>query len=223
MSTFFKDIIDEFKKVFKGKTFDALLSPLIYVIVNGVFGFVEAVIASLLTALLVVFWRLYKRHALIYAAFGFFAVLFAAGFAYFADQASNYFLPSIIGSSLLFLLTLITLVIKKPLAAWASHLTRGWPTEWFWREDIRPAYMEVTLLWLFFFLFRIVIQSIAYLEDDIVQLFWLNLLLGFPAIVIILTITYIYGIWRLRTLKGPSVDEFIQETPPPYEGQRKGF
>ncbi len=27
---------------------------------------------------------------------------------------------------------LFSLILNKPMAAWVSHLSRGWPLEWFW-------------------------------------------------------------------------------------------
>lgn len=51
----------------------------------------------------------------------------------------------------------------------------------------------------------------------------LNLLTGWPAIVLLLIVTYVYGIWRLQNLGGPSVEEFKAGAPPPWQGQKKGF
>jgi hypothetical protein len=40
------------------------------------------------------------------------------------------------------------------------------------------------------------------------------ILLGWPFTVILLIVTYLYGLWRLSNLKGPR---------PPWEGQKRGF
>jgi hypothetical protein len=47
--------------------------------------------------------------------------------------------------------------------------------------------------------------------------------LGWPAIIVVLSISYIYGIWRLNNLGGPGVDEFKDNKEPPWDGQKKGF
>jgi len=39
----------------------------------------------------------------------------------------------------------------------------------------------------------------------------------------LLVISYLYGTWRLRHLKGPSVEEFKAGAEPPWTGQRRGF
>jgi hypothetical protein len=55
------------------------------------------------------------------------------------------------------------------------------------------------------------------------QLAWVQTLTGFPALVVLLVITYLYGTWRLRNLQGPSVDEFKEKKPAPWLGQQRGF
>jgi len=47
--------------------------------------------------------------------------------------------------------------------------------------------------------------------------------MGLPFTIAILVISYIYGIWRLRTLKGPGIDEFMEAKEAPYRGQTRGF
>jgi hypothetical protein len=50
-----------------------------------------------------------------------------------------------------------------------------------------------------------------------------QLLTGWPATILLLVISYLYVTWRLRTLGGPSVEEFRTGEEPPWEGQRRGF
>jgi UPF0716 family protein affecting phage T7 exclusion len=52
---------------------------------------------------------------------------------------------------------------------------------------------------------------------------FLNVITGWPATIGLLVASYIYGTWRLRTLGGPSVDEFRSGAEPPWQGQRRGF
>jgi UPF0716 family protein affecting phage T7 exclusion len=49
------------------------------------------------------------------------------------------------------------------------------------------------------------------------------LVTGWPLTVLLLILTYVYGLWRLQRLGGPSVDEFRAAAPPPWVGQRRGF
>ena len=206
-----------------GKTFDALLPPLVFVLVNSISRLETAAIAAVIFALLIGFLRLLLRQTISYAFGGLAMVILAAAIAFLTRDAANYFIPAITSSALLLIATLASLLVGKPLAAWASHLTRGWPLNWFWRSDVKPAYIEVTWFWVLILLGRLVIQILLYLAGDAARLAWANILLGWPVTIPILILTYIYGLWRLRRLGGPGVDEFRTGKEPPWEGQKRGF
>src|SRR6056297_50506 len=218
-----KEIIEELRSVISGKTFDAILPPTIYVISNNIFGLLTGIILAVLVALLLSFYRFRKNETWQYAFGGFIGVIIASSFAYFAGSAENYFLPDAITSGFILLLVIGSLIMKKPLAAWVSHITRGWKLEWFWRKDVKPAYTEVTIFWGIFFAFRLVVEVYLLMRGNVTQLFWSKTLLGLPAIVIVLIITYVFGIWRLHQLGGPGIDEFEKNKKPPWKGQKRGF
>lgn len=218
-----REILDELKSVLSGKTIDALIPPLVFVIINGLLGLMAASFISVLTALGFVARSLLKKRELKYAIGGLLGVLTAVGFAYLSGNATNFFIPQIISSSFMVLLSLGTLVIGKPLAAWLSHLTRGWPIDWFMRKDVKPAYREVTVIWTILLAFRLFIQILLFKGRNLGQIFWVNTLMGTPATIAILVLSYIYGIWRLQKLEGPGVDEYIEGKEKPWRGQKKGF
>jgi len=147
----------------------------------------------------------------------------ASGIAYFSNNAANYYLPRIATSALLVLAALVSLILGKPMAALTSHLTRGWDLDWYWRKDVKPAYQEVTVLWFLSFVMRLALQVILYRRGDVVELAWTNTLLGLPVTIAGLILSYLYGIWRLRNLKGPSVEEHREGKLQPWEGQTRGF
>lgn len=218
-----KEILEELQSVIKGKTIDALFPPVVLVIANGFFGLTVASLLSIGTALLFSIIRLLKKQDIKYAFGGLISVMVAAGFAYFAGNARDYFIPRIISSTFMLLLTVVTLFTAMPLSAWASHLTRGWPKAWFKRNDIKPAYFETTILWAMLFAVRLTVQIILYRGGDLANIFWINSLIGIPFTGVVLIFTYIYGIWRLRNLQGPGVDEFKENKPKPWKGQTRGF
>ena len=223
MKRIVKEIFQELKLVLKGKTLDTLLPPILFALTLNLFDLEIALIAAVVLALIILSIRIYKKEEVKYAIFGFIAIVFAAGFSYISKNAVNYFIPDIIGSALSVLATLVTLIIGKPLAAYVSHLTRGWPLAWFWRDDVKPAYRHVTYLWLLYFLFRTVLETTIYLTGNVNQFVWVNTLLGIPLLILVLTVSYIYGIWKLRKLGGPGSDEFMEGKEPPYKGQTRGF
>jgi hypothetical protein len=217
------EILEELKSVLSGSTIDALLPPILFAIVNGLFGLEAAVISALGLAVILGAARLMRKQPWGYALGGILGVALAAGLALLTREAASYFIPAIISSALLVLAALISNLIGKPLAAWASHLTRGWPFAWFWRKDVKPAYVEVTWLWAMFFGIRLGLQVALYLRGEASTLAWANTLLGWPVTIIVLVGSYIYGIWRLQNLGGPGVDEFEEGKDPPWEGQKRGF
>jgi len=223
MKKVFKELFQELLLVLRGKTLDTLLPPLIFILTLNQFNLVTALIISVTLSFVLMLYRIIKHENKNYALFGLIAVVIASLFAYLNNDPRTYFIPDILGSGLLVVIAAISLIVNKPLAAYASHVTRGFPLPWFWRKDILPAYREVTWLWLAYFIFRTVIETTLFLSDSIEQLVLFNTLVGFPLLIAVLTLSYVYGIYRLRKLKGPSVDEFLEHKEPPYKGQVKGF
>ncbi|MDY0235464.1 MAG: DUF3159 domain-containing protein [Gudongella sp.] len=217
------DLIDEVKNFTKGKTIDAIFPPIVYVIGNRFFGLKIGIILALSFALILAILRLINKQSFIYALGGMAGVLIASGFAYLAGNAANYFLPRVITSGFFFLLSIVSLIIGRPIAALASHLTRGWAFDWFLRKDIKPAYTEVTIVWAILFLARMLLQIMLLRRANIVDVGLANILLGFPATFTVLILTYLYGIWRLKKLKGPGVYEYMDGKESPWVGQTKGF
>ena len=219
----FREILEELNSVLKGKTLDALLPPLLFVLAQSRTTLINAVIIAIGLSLLIGFYRLFKRQAIAYAFGGLVTVLIASAFALFANNASNYYLPGILSTTFLFIVMLVSALIDKPLAAFVSHLTRGWKLAWFWRKDIKPAYREVTWFWVAMFGLSAGVQWVFYLGSDLNQLVWVTSLFGLPFTIFVLIVTYVYGLWRLKNLGGPGIDEFNQNKQAPYKGQTRGF
>jgi hypothetical protein len=217
------DIIDELAGIMKGKTIDALIPPLIFVIANMIWGILAAIAISILIALILAIRRLVGKQSLKYALGGVSAIVFASLFAFLTENVNNYFIAGAIRSALLFIVGLSSIVLGKPMAAIASHITRGWPIEWYWRKDVIKAYIEVTFVWAFLFLLRFIVQVMLLIEGDTEMIVLVNFILGWPFNITILTLSYVYGIWRLLNLGGPGVEEYLQGKQAPWRGQRKGF
>lgn len=223
MKKLLKEVYQELILVFKGKTLDTLLPPIVFIVSLNFFTLTMAIIISASLSFSLWFYRFIKQDNQKYAIVGLLAVGIASFFALLNNNPSTYFIPDILGSGLTVIIAIFSLIINKPLAAYVSHLTRGWPIEWFWRKDVLPAYREVTWFWLLYFIFRTVVETILFLSGSIDQLVWFNTFIGFPLLIFVLTVSYVYGIWRLRKLNGPGVDEFIEQKEPPYRGQTRGF
>ena len=219
------DLFQEFQSVLSGQIpfLDVILPPLVFTLLNGLVPLWAALVIALGTAGLLVVIRIWKKGKPVYALGGT-ALTAAAGLlAWITQSAESFFLPGLISSGLTFLLAVISLLVRKPLAAWSSHLTRGWPIDWYWHPRIRPAYGQVTVIWTVFFFAQFAVQLYFYLQESARTLGIVQLLTGWPALILLLAGSYLYGLWRLKQLGGPSVEEYQHDQPPPWEGQQRGF
>ena len=219
------ELWQELRTVFSGRsnTLDTIIPPLLYVLVNMLAGPLPAVLSAVGLAVILTVLRLVRKQSWWYAFSGLVLTLLAAGLAWFTQNAASFFLPDLITSGALLAATLLSIWLKKPLAAWSSHLTRGWPKEWYWLPNIRPAYTEVTWMWAAFIAARLMAEYLLYQQGNVSLLGLANVLLGWPVTIVVLVMSYLYGTWRLTKLGGPSVEEFLSHQPAPWKGQKKGF
>lgn len=218
------ELLDEFRLVLgRGNVLDAVLPPLIFLLINSIFGFQAAMWASLGPAVLIAALRLWRGQSLLYAMAGIGSVGLAILIVWLLGRSEGYFLPNLVSGGVTFSLALISLLIRRPLVAWTSFIARRWPLEWYWHSRVRPAYSEVTLAWTVFFAARLLWQVSLFQAQAASQLAFVNFMLGWPALLILLVLSYLYGTWRLGNLNGPSVEEFRNQVPPPWQGQKRGF
>ena len=219
-----RELLDEFRTV-AGNVglLDTIIPPVLFLALNGWMSFQAAMVGSLGLAVLIAVLRLSRKQSLFYALAGMASVGLAIALAYLLGRSEGYFLPDIVNSGLVIGLSVVSLTIHKPMVAWTSFLARRWPLDWYWHELVRPAYTEVTLAWIIFFALRLFWQVTLFRGNDIGQLALVNTLSGWPATIILLIVSYLYGTWRLANLGGPSVEEFRNHVPPPWQSQRRGF
>jgi hypothetical protein len=220
-----RELLDEFRTVFAGRSniLDSILPPVLFLIINAVLGFELAMWSSLGVAGIITGIRLLRRQRLRYAVGGIGGVALAILIALLLGRNEAFFLPNIITGAFTLLLCLFSVIIGRPIVALTSHFARRWPLDWYWHPRVRPAYSEVTWLWVVFFGLRFLLQLNLFQEQAAEMLAVVNLLTGWPATIVLLVISYLYGIWRLRGLGGPSVEEFRAGKEPPWEGQHRGF
>ena len=138
-------------------------------------------------------------------------------------RSGDFLLPSLGTNGLILLLCLVSIPIRRPFVAWTSYLARHYPLAWYWHPLVRPAYSEVTILWACFFGSRLFLQLLLRSSGLDSLLFLFSLLSGWPAIMLLLAVSYVYGTWRLHRLGGPGAEEFHRGDPPPWKGQDRGF
>lgn len=220
-----RELLDEFRTVFSGRNsfLDAILPPIIFLLVNGLVGFQAAMWGALLLSVVFAVVRIIRKQSLLYALAGVGSVGIAIGIAWFLGKSEGFFLPGLISGSMTLLLTVVSLVIRRPMVAWTSFLARRWPLDWYWHAQVRPAYSEVTFAWAIFFAARLFLQFSLFQNENVNSLVVTNFITGWPATILLLVFSYLYGTWRLVKLSGPSVDEFRSNAPAPWQSQRRGF
>jgi hypothetical protein len=220
-----REILEELRMVLAGRSslLDSLLPPLFFVLLNAIWGMQVAIWASLGLAVVIAIYRLLRRQSLLYALGGAGAVALAAAVAYLLGRAEGFFLPTIISGAFTVLLCLVSALIGRPVVAFTSFVARRWPLNWYWHPRVRPAYSEVTWMWVVFFGLRLLLQFNLFQEAEASLLGIVQFLTGWPATIILLIASYLYGTWRLRNLGGPSVEEFRSGVEPPWSGQQRGF
>jgi hypothetical protein len=220
-----QELYEEFRSVVTGrqKIIDSILPPLTFVIVNELGGVDYALWSSLGMALLFTMFRLFKGQSVGYAVGGLGGVIAAIVIVKLLGRTEGFFVPALVSGSVTFVLCLVSIIIKRPLVAFTSYITRGWPLDWYWHPKVIAAYTEVTIFWTIFFALRVSVQVVL-LQDATSDFFAIvNVILGWPALIVLLGGSYLYGSWRLRRLQGPSVDEYRRGDPPPWTGQLRGF
>ena len=225
LNSVFKELAEELQLVFfkKYKLVDFLLPPLTFLVAGRLFGQDWGLGLSLCLLLAMLLLRLLKGESLTSLSVGFLGVLVAYGYTLISGNLTGFFLPDIVTDGLIALVCLVSIVIKKPLVAYTSFVSRRWPLGWYWHPRVRPAYSQVTFFWSLFFAFKFVLGLIIFFQGGLEKLALANILTGWPATLILLVLSYLYGLRRLKVLKGPSVKEFKNKQKPPWKGQERGF
>lgn len=220
-----RELWEEFQAIFagRGNLVDTIIPPIIFVLLNALASFSAALWGAMGVALLLAAARLIRRQPVRYAVGGLGGVALAVLIAQVVGRAEGFFLPNLLSGAGTIILMLISLIAGRPLVAWTSYLARRWPQGWYWHPRVRPAYSEVTWLWLVVFALRLSLQWAVLQSEEPNLLALTNLIAGWPTTIILLALSYLYGTWRLRKLAGPSVEEFKSGAEPPWTGQRRGF
>lgn len=199
------------------------MPPLVFVAINAVWGVTPAAWAGLGLALAVLAWRLIGRKSTQYAFSGLIGTGLAVGLTLRSGEARAYFLPGIVSGAFTATMILVSILARRPFVAWSSWVTRQWPLDWYWHDRVRPAYTFTSWIWFGFFATRTSGQWWLYSTDRIEALGVMRAATGWPGFIGLLASTYVIGRRRLETLGGPSVDQFVSGSPPPWTPQDKGF
>ncbi len=221
-----KELQQEFLSVFSGsgsRLLDSILPLIVFLVGNPLFGAQIALWGALILAAGFTLYRIIKKESVVYSLAGFGGVVLAAVFVLVSGSESGFYLPGLISTALIIITAVVSVVFNRPMVAWTSILTRRWPRDWYWHPRVLPAYNEVTIFWAVAFAAQLGLEVWFYQREALNSLGIARLLFGWPFTIVLLVVTYLYGLWRLGNLQGPSVEEFKAGAEPPWEGQQRGF
>jgi|TARA_A100001234_G_C12420812_1_gene298569 hypothetical protein len=98
---------------------------------------------------------------------------------------------------------------------------RKWPREWYLLPTVKPAYNRVAILWVIFLGVKGGLQVLFFDNPEVLAV--IKLATSNQTTLILLVVSYFIGLNKLKALHGPSVEEFKNNTPPPWKGQQRGF
>jgi hypothetical protein len=221
-----RELQDEFKSVFSGRStrlLDSFLPLLIFLILYPLIGINYALWGALLVAGLFAIYRIIRRESLVYSLGALGGVLLASIFIHVIGSEAGFFLPGLFSGAIMVVLCMASVALNRPLVAWTSSIARRWPLDWYWHPKVRPAYNEVTVLWGVAFSARLALEFWFFQRQALGALGAVRVFLGWPFTIVLLVVSYLYGVWRLSRLKGPGIEEFNSRQAPPWVGQKQGF
>lgn len=221
-----QELGEELRGVLSGRgsrLLDSFFPPLIFLLINSISNVDAALWGALAISGGFAAYRLFRRESLTYALGGLGGTLLAALFVKLSGSGAGFFLPGFFSGAATVILCVVSVALNRPMVAWSSFIARRWALDWYWHPRVLPAYNEVTILWAVAFATRLTLEFWLYQQDALGTLGTVRIFLGWPFIVVLLIVSYIYGLWRLGQLKGPSVEEFKAGKAPPWEGQKRGF
>jgi hypothetical protein len=201
--------------------FDSVVAPLFFVVTNNFSTLNQAILLTGLLLAVLFLYRLLKKQNLKFVFYGLIGTIVALILARVQGSASGFFIPGIVRDLSIAVVGLVSIVVKKPFTIYSSKAIRKWPQEWYVHEQVRPAYTRVAIIWTVYLFLKGGLQVIFFNSPEI--LVTIKLLSSNQTTLILLVATYMVGQNKLQSLSGPSVDEFINGTPPPWKSQQKGF
>jgi hypothetical protein len=174
---------------------------MVFVVANLLLELRPAVIAALVSGVLIAGWRVARKQPLQPAVSGLFGVGIAAYLAYRSGEARAFYLPGLIYSSVAGLAFLVSVLVRWPLAGVIWHGINGDGQSWRRDRRLLRAYTWATLLWTLVFVARVVVQGLLYRYEEATWLGVARLAMGYPLVGIALLGT----VWAVRRAGHPGV------------------
>lgn len=139
-----------------------------------------SLIAALISAGLIVVWRLARREPLQQIAAGFAGVLISAAFAKYTGKAENFYFIGLLTNFAYGMAFLISILVGWPLIGVGLGLFTGQGTSWRRNLVQRRVLAAASWIWVGLFFGRLVVQAPLYLAGSVTALGIVKVVMGWP-------------------------------------------
>ena len=162
--------------------FDSGIPSLTFVIVYLVDGqqLRPAVWSAVGVGALMALFRLYRKQSVQQVLSGFIGLAFSAWLASRTGQAQDFFLPGILINAAYGAAFLISILIRRPLVAYAVGAISGDVRSWISDRERRRAATAATWVWVVIFFGKVAIQLPLYWAGAVAALGITRVVLGYP-------------------------------------------
>ena len=171
--------------------------------------------------LLIIFliYRRIKKQNLKFVFYGFIGSLIALLIARRQGSASGFFIPGIIRDTTIAIFGILSILIRKPFTIYSSKAFRNWPKGWYFHKKVNLLIQKLLLSGPFIYYLKAGLQIYFFNNPEILVV--IKLATSNQSTIILLVVSYIVGQNQLQNLNGPSVEEFINNSPEPLDKPTK--
>lgn len=153
---------------------------LVFVLLNTVFNLTVAIWGALASAVLILVYRIVRKHPVQPAISGFFGVGIAVLIATWTGSAKGFFLFGIWASLVYGGVFLITMLVRWPLVGVLWSYVNGHGMDWRADRKAMLSYQLATLTWTLVFFARFIVQHWLYDKDQTGWLAFARIAMGYP-------------------------------------------
>jgi uncharacterized protein DUF3159 len=182
---------------------DTGLGPLAFVIVNAVAGLHAAAAVAVGISLVLMVERLIRRRPVINAIAGLLGTGLAVFIALRTGRPEGYFVPRALYQAALAIVFAGSALVRRPVVGYlVAGLYRA-PMSWATDPRVRRAFTEITLAWAALFALRAGIYAVLIALGQAGWLAAASIVMGWPAFLGLLWVSYRYVPRRLEQLGAP--------------------
>jgi hypothetical protein len=182
---------------------DTGLGPLAFVIVNAIAGLHAAAAVAVGISLVLMVERLIRRRPVVNAIAGLLGTGLAVFIALRTGKPEGYFVPRALYQAALAIVFAGSAAVRRPVVGYLVAALYRAPMEWLKDVRVRRTFIELTLAWAALFALRAGIYAVLIALGQAGWLAAASIVIGWPAFLGLLWVSYRYAPRRLEQLGAP--------------------